>query len=303
MRNNMTTVAIIGYGELGKALGKLLEQGGSIVHFWDKEETKVPEQRTLTDTMSAANTVFLCVPSWAVREALSELMPHLHKDSLVVGLSKGIEEGTLKTMDQLLTEVLPTGQPWVLMSGPMIAEELVAGKPGAAVVASSDKANFDRLSPLFSGTSLMLEFSADVHGVALAGVLKNIYAIGAGIIDALDFGWNAKGWYLGRSASEMEDIVEKLGGVRETALGTAGLADLVATGCSPQSRNHQTGAELVRTGKCCLKGEGSTAFPSVRALLGDAARAHPIFSALTSILADNQPASEVFPRLLLRVQK
>ncbi len=294
----MASITIIGYGELGTALGKLLEQGGSTVRFWDKDPAKVSNQGTLADAVRETDALFLCIPSWAVREALGELKPHLRNDTLVIGLSKGIEEQTLKTMDQILTEALPPNQPWVLLGGPMIAEELMRGASGAGMAASPERPQAERVMTLFARTPLVLEYSPDVRGVALSSVLKNVYAIGAGIADGLSLGWNAKGWYLARAAGEMAAMVELLGGQRETALGTAGLGDLIATGCSAQSRNHQIGAEFARTGTCCLKGEGSVAFPSLRMLLGDRVPSFPLFSALVDVLANGKPAREVFSALL-----
>lgn len=296
----MTTVAIIGYGELGKALSKLLEHGGSNVRFWDKDETKVPGQGTLAETANTADVIFLCIPSWAVRGALNGIASSLNSSTLIVGFSKGIEKNTLKTMDEVLAETLPKGQPWVLVGGPMIAEELMRDAPGAGVVAMPDETNFKRLAALFIKAPLVLEQSMDIHGVALSSVLKNVYAIGAGIVDGLELGWNAKGWYLARAANEITSIVELLGGNRETALGTAGLGDLIATGCSAQSRNHQIGIELIRTGTCCLEGEGSVSFPLLRTLLGDHAHQYQVFSALVQIISDGKSAKDIFLQLFIK---
>ncbi len=251
--NKTERIIIVGAGEIGQAIGKILQnKQGTIIEFWDKKPTIVPGQKSLAKIISSikapvANTrfLFLCVPSWAMRTVAGSIGQWFDKRTIVVSLAKGIEEKTLKTMDRLLEELLPKDRLFALLTGPMLAEELSNGQTGVGLVSSSQKQTYSALIKLFENTNLRLEYSADVYGSALASVLKNIYATGLGIAEALNLGGNTKGWLVQKAVTEMTEIIKGLGGRRETALGPAGLGDLVATGFSPYSSNRQVGDILV----------------------------------------------------------
>lgn len=295
MKNN-TKIAIIGYGELGRAVHKLLKiKKELIVEVWDKKGG--PDQKSLSETVSLSSAVFICVPSWCVREALSDIKYFLSKDAFVICLSKGIEEKTLKTMDVVLTDILPPNQPVCILSGPMLAEELTAGKRGFGVVAVKNKKDFKLLKGIFNGTNLAVEYSSDLRGVALCGVLKNIYALGLGAANGLELGSDVAGRLCTMALNEMIKIVDLLGGKGKTALGTAGIGDLIATGFSRYSRNRAAGVELVETGICCLKSEGFTSVGPMAELLGKKADELPFFNILKSIVLENGKPGDVFKNI------
>jgi glycerol-3-phosphate dehydrogenase (NAD(P)+) len=137
-----------------------------------------------------------------------------------------------------------------------------------------------------------------MRGVALAGIIKNIYAIGLGIAGGLMWGDNQKGWLTGVAIREMANIIKLLGGEKETAYSVAGLGDLIATGYSPYSRNREVGNELVKTGTCCLESEGSRSLPIIASLLGQEKNTLPFFTALEEILIKNQNAKTIFENFI-----
>lgn len=292
---NNKKIAIIGYGELGRAVHKILKKKKDLsIGIWDKKDQKIK----LSGVVSLAEIVFVCVPSWCVREALENIKKYLSKEALIVCLSKGIETGTSKTIDAVLEEILSSKQSLALLSGPMLAEELMSGKNGFAVFASKNKKVFSAVSDIFSGTNLKIEYSKDMKGVTLCGVLKNIYALGLGICDGLNLGSNAKGKLTGEAVKEMAEIVKYLGGKKESVLSEAGAADLVATAFSSFSRNREVGEELGKTGACCLESEGFKSVNSMAKLLGKKAGKLPFFNALKFIILENQKPENVFRDIL-----
>jgi len=290
-------VAIIGAGEIGRAIGGILKSKNIQLEIWDKTPGRIPGQKPLVDIIPWADFIFLCVPSWAIKEIASDIRNILKRGVVVVSLAKGIEAETQKTVDEILEEILPKTH-FALLSGPMIAEELSVGKEGVGVVGAKDEKTFDKVKKLFKNTNLGVEYANDVRGVALAGALKNIYAIGLGIIDVLGLGENFKGWFIEEAVKEMSEIIGILGGKKETAYTAAGLGDLITTGYSLNSRNRQAGEDLIKTGKCCLKSEGMTSFPSLDALLGNKLEKFKLLSALQAVIMQNKKAKMIFGGLL-----
>src|SRR5688572_19644302 len=234
-------VAIIGGGNLGAALADILA-GGPEVRVWDKDPAKALSGMTPEKAVAGASHVFFCLPSWVLAKAIAEAAPFFGPDTVAVGMSKGMEGERGRTIDELLEDSLP-GRPWAIVSGPMLAAELSAGQGGAAVVASPDEKARGSTAALLRGKRLVIETSADAHGVALCGILKNVYALGLGIAAALDWPDNLRGFYVSLAVRECVIILTALGGEGATVLGPAGIGDLVATGLSPHSRNRRYGEE------------------------------------------------------------
>jgi glycerol-3-phosphate dehydrogenase (NAD(P)+) len=288
----MKRVVIIGAGEIGSAIGRLLR--GARVEFFDAQPGKVRGQRPLAKSVPSAEVVFFCIHSRFARQALFSAAPYLKRRTVVVSVSKGIEFQTRFTMDQLFTHLLGARQPFAMLCGPMLAEELDLKLPGGAVIGTKSDAAYRTLVQLLRGTSLKLERSKDVHGVALAGVLKNIYAIGLGVSSALKLGSNFSGWYIQASAAEMAGIIGALGGKPQTAYGPAGLGDFITTGLSPYSQNQQMGQDLVRRGTCAMTSEGCVSLPSLVKLLGARAKSFPILTAIRRTLEHHTDAKKIF---------
>lgn len=290
--------AIIGAGEIGRAIEKLLKDRGEEVLIWDKDESKVPGQKTLQETAAfGLDFLFFCVPSWAMRGAVSDASPSLQKDAIIVSLAKGMESDSKKTMDALLAELLPIGQKFGILSGPMLAEELNMGFGGAGVFACAEIADFEKIKTLFGSTKLKLDYSPDLFDTALVGTLKNIYAFALGIADGLKWGGNQKGWLVSRVIGEMVKIAEMMGAKKEAILSPAGIGDFIATGFSRYSRNHQIGEEIVAVGKASIKSEGLVSIEPLTKILGDNVTTLPILSALEAIVIKRQNAKELFDKL------
>ena len=295
----MTHVAIIGAGAIGQALAHILDGNKeNRLAMFDKDATKVTRAALpLPEVVRDAEVIFMCVPSWAMRDALVEMKTHARKEAIIVSLAKGLESAHKKTMDQLLTECLPLHR-IALLGGPMLASEFISGLSGVGCLATEYSEVAERIRRLFSGTLLSLETTLDVRGVALSGVLKNIYALGIGIAQGISWGNNQKGWYVREALAEMATIVEQLGGNRETAYSLAGVGDLVATGFSGFSRNSRSGEEIAHTGICNIQSEGCASLPFLLHLLPGDRSVFPILHGLERIIVDGKDAKEIFTKLI-----
>jgi glycerol-3-phosphate dehydrogenase (NAD(P)+) len=294
-------VTIIGAGEIGSAIASLIKAPGVQIERWDKDTSKVPKQKSLDAAVTGADVVFLCIPSWHLREGVAEIRTFLRKKTIVVFLSKGIELGTKFTVDALAATTLPRGQAFALLSGPMLAEELVEGLPSCAVVATKNKQAFHRVAALFSRSALKLVWSTDMRGVAFAGVLKNAYALALGIADAIPMGSNAKGWMVQTAVREMTQIIGALnrqGDAQASATGPAGLGDLVATGFSPYSSNFTVGRELVAGKGITKMSEGFISLPSLCALLGQKLNTTPLLKTVAAIVMKKKNAKKAFEQFV-----
>ncbi len=291
-------VVILGAGEIGIAIGKVLEEKDHSIQLWDKDPKRVPDQESLESIIPSADVIFLCIPSFAIRPAVSELTELLAPDTIVVCLAKSIEADTKLSMDEVLVDILPEGQPIVVLAGPLLGEELESGAGGIAVVASRSDSARAAISELFSGTSVAIETTEDVHGAALCGVVKNIYAMGVGAAHGLSWGDNKKGWLAGKSMCEMLFIVHKLGGRKETVCGASGFGDFIATGFSDFSGHHAFGVQLAQGVDCERNKEGCRALPSILEMLGSDTRELPLLLALNRSIIQGEPINEALESIL-----
>jgi glycerol-3-phosphate dehydrogenase (NAD(P)+) len=279
-------VVIIGQGEIGKALYKLLRTKHNVaIECWDVDVKACPVKKPLDIIIPKANIVFLCIPSWAIRLAAKDLFQYLKKTTLVVSVSKGIDRDRDETVDELLREVFPKSQKYALLSGPMLAEEMLAGKLSAAVVASKDKNAFELLKYLFKGMPLRLSPSTDLRGTALCGVLKNIYSIGFAMATTLGAGDNYRGYYLMLVLEEMSGVISALGGHPNTAYTYAGLGDFTATAFSQYSKNHEYGVTLAKKGRVPFESEGSISIKPLRELLGKKEKQFYLLNLISDIVS------------------
>jgi glycerol-3-phosphate dehydrogenase (NAD(P)+) len=300
--DTLPRVVVIGGGELGKAVGILLKKNNITVELWDADPSVVPDQKPIAELVSQARFVFFCVPSWAMRVAVTGVLPYLTPDAVVASFAKGMEKDLLQTMAEMVPTLLPPTQPFVVVGGPMLAAEIAAGKKAIGVFAASsrDVRALGELRNLFSSPDFAVETSDDTAGVALAGVLKNIYAVALGIADGLEFSGNEKGWIAARAIREMREIAATLGMNADVALGTAGAGDFIATGYSVHSRNRETGIEIVATGTCSIRGEGLNALPFLIQRLGkEKAAAFPLLMLINTIGIECQPARSAFEAFFL----
>ena len=262
--------SVIGGGSWGSAFARYLGSIGLPTLLWIREEEIVtqatatrenpvflpgfafPETVRFTDDLresaTAADVVFIAVPSQFCRAVYARVAPVLRREQIVVSLTKGFDKRTLMRMSQVMEEVFrPHVRPRVaVLSGPSFAKEVAAGNPTALVVASRDPAAAREVQHLISSVAVRAYTSTDVTGVEVAGALKNVVAIAAGIADAMKFGLNTRAALITRGLVEITNLGLALGARKETFYGLAGIGDLILTCTGELSRNHRVGHELGR---------------------------------------------------------
>jgi glycerol-3-phosphate dehydrogenase (NAD(P)+) len=324
--------AVIGAGSWGTALAIHLARAGCRVWLWAREPEVVAGIRTDRrnplflsefelpggievvgdfDPLGGAELALFVVPVQFARDVLRALRPHLAGDVPVVSASKGIEVGSLQRMDEIVRgELGLDGHEFVALSGPSFAREVASGLPTAAVLAGRDGRLLRRLQAALSTPAFRFYSSADVTGVELAGALKNVVAIAAGIIEGLGLGQNTLAALLTRGLHEIARLGVSLGGREETFRGLAGMGDLVLT-CArgSLSRNRAVGERLGRGEKLAeaLAGrEVAEGVPTTRAAAALARREGvemPITFAVEAILAGTLPPRDAVTALMTRELK
>jgi len=281
---NHNRILIVGAGEIGTALGQILEKSlENQVSFWDKDETKVENWQPFKKISSGKEIIFLAIPT----QAVAEVLPGIPSSAMPVILSKGLsEEG--ETAWEIAREVVSANL--ALISGPMIADELSRGESGTGLI-SGGAETVSRIVSLFQGTNLSLQPFDDLIGLSWCGPLKNIYAIVLGVAKGENKGDNYKGALVQKAISEMANIIEFLGGWKETAYTVAGIGDLVATGYNPHSANFRLGVALVTGSGWREPTEGVNAALGLKRRLGDQLANWPLLSSITERLVNSASLS------------
>jgi glycerol-3-phosphate dehydrogenase (NAD(P)+) len=211
---------------------------------------EIPYSLTVTGDLVAAladaEVVVMGVPSHGYREVLSQAAAVVPIDAAILSLSKGIEQGTLKRMTEVTREEIPNHDPAIIgvLSGPNLAREVIAGQPAATVIAMADTDRSHTLQQVFMSPSFRVYTNTDVVGCEIAGALKNVMAIAAGMAKGLGFGDNTMATLVTRALAELTRLGVAMGGEPLTFAGLAGMGDLIATCVSSQSRNNRVGTEL-----------------------------------------------------------
>ena len=292
---NQTRVSFIGAGKIGSALALLVSHSGSVVEQWDVDASKVPNRKSLEEVVSGADVLFFCVPSWVLIDAIKFVIPFLGRKTLCVFVSKGIETKSKLFIDGFAKKSLPKNQPIVLLSGPMLADELMENKGGAACVGTKSVADYKKIEHIFSCDDLHLTFAPDVKSVAVAGVLKNVYAIALGVAAGLEWGDNRKGWLITEILQEMILIMQTLKADPSYVLSQVGVGDFIATGMSSHSMNQTLGREFAENSKSDRKSEGRETLSTLVKLLGlKTMKSLPILSALDRIIEKGSNAKNEF---------
>ena len=199
----------------------------------------------LAEAVGQADVLVMGVPSQGFRSALEECAEHVRAWVPVMSLTKGLEQGTRLRMTQIINEVLP-GHPAAVLTGPNLAKEILAGDAAASVIATPDPVVAQHLQRIFHQKLFRVYTNPDVVGCEVAGALKNVIAIAAGMADGLGTGDNTKAAVITRGLAELSRLGEAMGGQFATFSGLAGMGDLMATCMSSQSRNRFVGEQLGR---------------------------------------------------------
>ncbi len=329
----MVSVGIIGSGAWGTTLGLLLAKKDIPATLWEHQPQRAVEMQqqrenkeflpgfpfppALQVTSNIAEAVhnkemlILVTPSQRMRENVRKLAPFVGSATLLINASKGIEIDTLKSMTEVISEELPAAQQRIAtLSGPNLSREVAMEKPTAAVVASANSHVAVQFRDLFTTACFRVYTAADVVGVELAGALKNIIAIGAGLNDGLGYGDNAKAAFITRGLAEIARLGIAAGANPLTFSGLAGIGDLIATCASPLSRNQQLGRRLASGEKLTqiLQSTHSVAegITTTKAALQLAARygvEMPITEQLALVLFEELDPHDAVPELMMRNPK
>jgi len=288
-------IAVIGAGSWGTAVSWLLGGKGHDVRLWSREveiadgvnadrrnplylpdvvlSDRVWASHDMEAVLAGAEAVVMVTPSVGVRSTADSMKPFLGTDTPVVILSKGVEEGTLFLMTEVLDDVLGNRARIAGLSGPNHAEEVSRGIPSATVVAAYEPHVAELFQDIFMTPFFRVYTNPDVVGVELCGASKNIVAIASGMCDGLGYGDNTKATLMTRGLAEMSRLGHALGANPLTYMGLAGMGDLIVTCTSRHSRNRGLG-ELVAKGgtmqefydKTHMVAEGAVACLSVSEL-------------------------------------
>jgi glycerol-3-phosphate dehydrogenase (NAD(P)+) len=198
---------------------------------------------SMAEAVREADVVVMGVPSHGFRAMLELAREHIRAWVPVISLAKGLEQGSLLRMTEVIAEVLP-GHPAGVLTGPNLAREIITGFAAASVVAMDDETIVRELQQVFKSKLFRVYTNQDVVGCEVGGALKNVIAIAAGMGDGLGVGDNTKAAVIARGLAELTRLGVAMGGQPHTFAGLAGMGDLVATCTSPQSRNRSVGEQL-----------------------------------------------------------
>jgi len=327
----MADIGIIGAGSWGSALAFLLGNNGHKVTVWsiDEEEVKMlrethqqkaklpdvilPDSVEITgdiqEALSNRDMIVMAVPSPYVRSTARLMKQYIRYGQLIVSVGKGIEADSLMTLSEQIAEELP-GTTTAVLSGPSHAEEVGKAMPTAVVTGAKTRETAEYVQNIFMSEVFRVYTSPDVRGIELAGSIKNVVALAAGMADGLGCGDNTKAALITRGLKEISALGTAMGGMQETFQGLAGMGDLIVTCASRHSRNRKAG---------CLIGQGYTmkaAMDEVKMIVEGVYSAEaawkladiyhiemPIVDQVHRVLFEDKPASEALRDLMIRDKK
>ena len=263
----------------------------------------------LERAVSHAELLIVGVPTSAVRSTLEAAKPWIRPWIPIVSLAKGLEQGTLLRMTEVIAEVVP-GRPVAALTGPNIAREIMAGQAAASVIATEDLAVAKAIQAVLSRGVFRIYTNHDVIGCELGGAMKNVVAIACGIAQGLGVGDNTRSMVMTRGLAELSRLGVAMGGEAATFAGLAGMGDLIATCSSKQSRNNQVGLQLGRGASIeeilaatNMVAEGVKSSPSVLDLARRYAVEMPITEQVVAVCHHHSPVGEALASLMQRSRK
>lgn len=324
----MSRVGVLGAGSWGTALAVLLCNNEHDVILWSHNKSGVeqlqkerenkgklpgvmlPQEIQITNDMEEAmkdrELLVLAVPSIHTRNNARNMKPYIKEGQIVVTVSKGIEENTLKTLTEQIEEELPEADVAVL-SGPSHAEEVGKGLPTTCVAGAKTRKTAEFIQSIFMNETFRVYTSSDVLGIEIGGALKNVIALAAGAADGLGYGDNTKAALITRGIAEITRLGVKMGGKKESFSGLTGIGDLIVTCASVHSRNRKAGyligqgmtmEEAMREVKMVVEGVYSA--KAALALSKKYDVAMPIIEQVNLVLFNNKSAGEAVKDLMMR---
>jgi len=326
----MTKIAVIGGGSFGTVVANIAALNGYDVKFWMRSNVLVDELNALhentqylpgyklshrviatesmVEAVADASVVFVAVRSTSFREVVQQVITHAPSKSMLISTTKGIEAGSFKLMSQIMAEESSSAKIGVL-SGPNLAKEIASKHPTGTVIASNFEEVRETVQEILSSDTFKVYTNDDMFGVELGGSLKNIYAIIAGLAEAIGMGHNTNSMLVTRGLTEMARFGRELGADPMTFLGLAGVGDLVVTCSTPLSRNYRIG-QILGTGKSIEEAvgevgqvaEGVNTVKLVKEKADELRVYMPLVSGLYRIMYENQPIKNVVSSLTLSEQ-
>lgn len=324
----MTRIAVLGAGSWGTTLADLLARKGHAVQIWAYEPEVVaainrghenpeflpdaplaPSLRAVRDAAQAvadAELVLSAVPSHAAAKVLESVRGALRPGTPLVSATKGIEPTELILMSQLAGRVVPSA-PFAALSGPSFAREVYEGQPTAVVAAAREPATAHLVQQVFSTSRFRVYSNQDVIGVELAGSLKNVIAIAAGMLEGLGLGHNPRAALITRGLAEIARLGRAMGADPLTFAGLAGMGDLILTTTGSLSRNRALGVALAQgqsleeyraAHRSVAEGAGTSRAAAALALRMNVEM--PITANVCAILFDGKPPRESVSELMER---
>lgn len=265
----------------------------------------------LPEALEDAGIVLSVVPSHLVRGLYHQVRPCLRSSMVFVSATKGLENGSLLRMSEVIRSVLgDEAAPITVISGPSFAREVAKGEPTALVAASEDSAAAAEVQAAFSGPTFRVYTSTDTTGVEVGGSIKNVVAIGAGVLHGLGLGHNAMAALITRGLAEMTRLAVAMGGKPQTLAGLAGLGDLVLTCTGELSRNRTVGVELAHgrkleeiTGSMKMVAEGVKTTNAAVDLARRYSVEMPIAEQMFQVLHEGSSPKQAIQRLMERSLK
>ena len=325
------TISILGAGSWGTAIGIMLAKKGYAIKLWSavpseiamlKENrehmdrlpgVKLPDNILIEDDLEKAcqdnDLIVFAVASPFVRMTAKKASQFIPEGTIVVNVAKGIEDGTLLTLTQILEEEVPHANIAVL-SGPSHAEEVSKGIPTTVVVGTENKDIAENIQDIFMCDNFRVYISPDVVGIELGGAIKNVIALAAGIVDGLGFGDNTKAALMTRGITEIARLGIAMGGRIETFSGLSGIGDLIVTCTSNHSRNHNAGYYIgqgMTVDEACKKVnqvvEGINSAKAAMDLAKKYEVSMPIVEEINAVLFENKSAADALKDLLTRAKQ
>ncbi len=283
-------VLILGYGEMGHAMEYLLAPRHD-VRIWNLGEVVKGSHATLEEEVAEAQVILFCLPVNPHHEIASRIEPYLAGGSLCLTIAKGLDESG-RTAAQVFDATFNGKHRYGVVYGPMISEEIRAGRHAFADVVLSDAADFDVMHSLFRGSTLICQQASDMHGRSWSVILKNVYAIMFGVADELKLGKNMRGHLMVAAVAELSGIVQAFGGQAHTPYSYAGLGDLLTTATSEDSHHHTLGRQLARGEWSDISGEGVHTLQMVEKYRVFDWRAFPLFTLAHDVVTAPQTLHE-----------
>lgn len=327
----MAKISVLGAGSWGTALALLLHNNGHEVTLWsaledevkmlrEKREhasklpgVKLPETMEITvdleKSLADPDVAVLAVPSPFTRATAHRMAPFTKKGQIIVNVAKGVEENTLMTLSEIISQEIPQADVCVL-SGPSHAEEVGKGIPTTCVVSAEKRATAGYLQGIFMSPVFRVYTTPDILGVELGGALKNVIALAAGTADGLGYGDNTKAALITRGIAEIARLGTKMGARMETFYGLSGMGDLIVTCASVHSRNRKAGylmgkgytmKEAMDEVKMVVEGVYSA--KAAKSLAEKYQVEMPIIQEVNKVLFEEKPAAEAVRDLMVRDKK